>query len=56
LVVNGQRAAIAIVPVRSDSDDPNRRTKGWLPQYITGELFVDSDGQYWFKAAETIAL
>ena len=56
MVVSGQRAAIAIVPVRSDNDDPNRRTKGWLPQYVVGEVLADDDGQYWFHATETITV
>jgi hypothetical protein len=56
LVLGGQRSAIAIVPVRSDGDDPNRRTKGWLPQYVIGEVVSDGEGQYWFQAEKAVPL
>ena len=48
MVLAGKRSAIAIMPVSSGVDDSNRRTKGWLPQYVTGEVKSDGEGQYWF--------
>lgn len=49
LVLSGQRSALTIMPVRSSTDSPNRRTRGWLPQYATGEIKLDDD-EYWFYA------
>lgn len=47
MVIAGKRSAIAIMPVRTNSDRPNSRTKGWLPQYAKGEIRRDGD-EYWF--------
>ena len=52
MVVGGHRTAILIMPVRTDSDDPNRRTRGWLPQYVTGEIREDRNGEFWFYASK----
>ena len=29
----------------SASDDQNRRTMGWLPQYVTGKIHDEGDGE-----------
>jgi hypothetical protein len=56
LVLNGQRQAIAIVPVRTDADEPNRRTRGWLPQYVNGTISEQSPDEYWFQARNIVPL
>jgi hypothetical protein len=56
IVVGGHRSAILIMPVQTDSDDPNRRTRGWLPQYVTGEIRGDRNGEFWFYAKEVIPI
>jgi len=52
MAVGGHRTAILIMPVQADSDDPNRRTRGWLPQYVTGEIREDRNGEFWFYASK----
>lgn len=49
-----QREAIAILPVRANPDVPESRTRGWLPQYVTGEIRDDGDGEYWFYAEKVV--
>lgn len=56
MVLRGHRAAILIMPVQTDSDDPNRRTRGWLPQYVTGEIMDEGDGEFWFHANEVVPI
>ena len=56
MVLSGQRSAIAIMPIRSGSKNPNRRTRGWLPQYVTGEIHDEGDGEFWFHADEVIPI
>jgi hypothetical protein len=56
MVLGGHRTAILIMPVQTDSDDPNRRTRGWLPQYVTGEIRDDGKGEFWFYADEVIPI
>lgn len=53
VVVSGQRDVIAIMPVREDTD-PNTRTKGWLPQYVTGSVDSDDQGQIRFLPSEIV--
>lgn len=52
MVLGGHRTAILIMPVQTDSDDPNRRTRGWLPQYVTGDIQDEGHGEFWFHANE----
>ena len=52
MVLGGHRTAILIMPVQTDSDDPNRRTRGWLPQYVTGDIQDEGRGEFWFHANE----
>jgi len=56
MVLGGHRKAILIMPVQTDSDDPNRRTRGWLPQYVTGEIKEAGNGEFWFYANEVIPI
>ena len=56
MVLGGHRTAILIMPVQTDSDDPNRRTRGWLPQYVTGEIQDEGNGEFWFHANEVIPI
>ena len=56
MVLGGHRKAILIMPVQTESDDPNRRTRGWLPQYVTGEIRDDGSGEFWFYASEVIPI
>lgn len=56
VVLAGQRAALAIVPVRSKGNNPNQRTRGWLPQYVTGKIVRERDGRYWFRPEKVIPL
>ena len=56
MVIGGHRTAILIMPVQADSDDPNRRTRGWLPQYVTGEIREESNGEFWFHASKVIPI
>lgn len=48
MVLDGQRSAITIMPVKSDSNNPNRRTRGWLPQYATGQIKSERGNDLWF--------
>ena len=54
MVLGGHRTAILIMPVQTDSDDPNRRTRGWLPQYVTGKIQDEGDGEFWFHANDVV--
>jgi hypothetical protein len=56
MVLGGHRKAILMMPVQTDSNDPNRRTRGWLPQYVTGEIRDDGKGEFWFYADEVIPI
>lgn len=56
MILGGHRTAILIMPVQTDSDDPNRRTRGWLPQYVTGEIQDEGDGEFWFHASEVVPI
>ena len=52
MVWKGERKALAIMPVRSKPGDENSRTKGWLPQYVSGEIRTDGNGELWFYASD----
>jgi predicted GIY-YIG superfamily endonuclease len=52
MVRKGERKALAIMPVRSNPGDENSRTKGWLPQYVSGEIRTDDNGELWFYASD----
>jgi hypothetical protein len=56
MVLGGHRTAILIMPVKTGSDDPNRQTRGWLPQYVTGEIQDEGNGEFWFHANEVIPI
>lgn len=56
MVLAGQRAALAIVPVRSKAASTNQRTRGWLPQYVTGKIVRERDGQCWFRTENVVPL
>ena len=52
MVRKGERKALAIMPVRSNPGDENSRTKGWLPQYVSGEIRTEDNGELWFYASD----
>lgn len=56
MILGGHRTAMLIMPVQTDSDDPNRRTRGWLPQYVTGEIREARKGEFWFHADKVIPI
>lgn len=57
LVLAGKRDAIAIVPVaKNPKAEPNEGTRGWLPQYVTGEIREDTPGNYYFHATDVVPI
>jgi len=57
MVVAGQREAMAIIPVANDPySKPNKGSKGWLPQSITGHIQTDNEGQIWFYTDSVVPL